>query len=192
MNKDKIVQLCENLNIKITEEQVNSILKEYENSYKPQSVIQMEILEKLKSLLSPNSISNNRLNELIEFQVGKTSLNFLISRDILDYKIRKISNELKNKKLIYETFYSYLKNTFINALVKSVPLVVENENVNKIAINDTFIKDNMPLFDELGFIIKVLTDDELDMLFPLKTTQEKEVLRYYAYITKDKFLGIFG
>lgn len=192
MKKEKLIQLCESLNIKITDEQIDSILREYENSYKEQSVIQMEILEKLKKLLTPGSDSNNRLNELIEFQIGKTSLNFLINREVLDYKVRKISEELKNDKLIFETFYSYLKNNFIDALVKSVPLVVENENINKIAVNDTFIKDNMQLFDELGFIIKVLSNDELDMLFPQKTSDEKEVLRYYTYITKDKFLSIFG
>ena len=171
---------------------ISLIVKEYENIDKDVNPGHMEILARIKIMLEEKIPFNNRLNGLLDFSIGKTSLNYHISYPELNKIIGKLTSELKNEKLIYDTIYSYLKNNFIEALVKSVSIIIENPNLNKIAVNDTFIKDNMPLFDELGFIIKILSDEELNMLFPYKTSEEKESLRYYAYILRDKYLSIFG
>lgn len=192
MLKEKIIKLCSDFNIKLSEDQISLIVKEYENIDKDVNPGNMEILARIKIMLEEKIPFNNRLNGLLDFSIGKTSLNYHISYPELNKIIGKLTSELKNEKLIYDTFYSYLKNNFIEALVKSVSIIIENPNLNKIAVNDTFIKDNMPLFDELGFIIKILSDEELNMLFPYKTSEEKESLRYYAYILRDKYLNIFG
>lgn len=192
MLKEKIIKLCNDFNIKLSEDQISLIVKEYENIDKDVNPGNMEILARIKIMLEEKIPFNNRLNGLLDFSIGKTSLNYHISYPELNKIIGKLTSELKNEKLIYDTFYSYLKNNFIEALVKSVSIIIENPNLNKIAVNDTFIKDNMPLFDELGFIIKILSDEELNMLFPYKTSEEKESLRYYAYILRDKYLNIFG
>lgn len=192
MLKEKIIKLCNDFNIKLSEDQISLIVKEYENIDKDVNPGNMEILARIKIMLEEKIPFNNRLNGLLDFSIGKTSLNYHISYPELNKIIGKLTSELKNEKLIYDTFYSYLKNNFIEALVKSVSIIMENPNLNKIAVNDTFIKDNMPLFDELGFIIKILSDEELNMLFPYKTSEEKESLRYYAYILRDKYLSIFG
>lgn len=192
MLKEKIIKLCNDFNIKLSEDQISLIVKEYENIDKDENPGNMEILARIKIMLEEKIPFNNRLNGLLDFSIGKTSLNYHISYPELNKIIGKLTSELKNEKLIYDTFYSYLKNNFIEALVKSVSIIIENPNLNKIAVNDTFIKDNMPLFDELGFIIKILSDEELNMLFPYKTSEEKESLRYYAYILRDKYLNIFG
>ncbi len=192
MLKEKIIKLCSDFNIKLSEDQISLIVKEYENIDKDVNPGNMEILARIKIMLEEKIPFNNRLNGLLDFSIGKTSLNYHISYPELNKIIGKLTSELKNEKLIYDTFYSYLKNNFIEALVKSVSIIIENPNLNKIAVNDTFIKDNMPLFDELGFIIKILSDEELNMLFPYKTSEEKESLRYYAYILRDKYLSIFG
>lgn len=125
----------------------------------------------------------NILNDLIYYNIGKTSLNYYLNQNIVN-KIKNNSN--------YEQNYNYIKTCFVDALEKSINIVVENENINKISVNDTLIENYMSLFDELGFVIKVLSEEELSFLFPNKESKEKDKLKYYAYLTKNNYLGIFN
>lgn len=192
MIRETIMKLCRDYNLPLNENQINALAKEYENNDKDISLVQVEILAKIKRLINGRVFTGNKLNELLGYTIGKTSLNLYIDSSVLNSVIQKIANDFKDNKIAYETYYSYIKNNFVDSLVKSLPLILEYNNLNKIAVNDTFIKDNMKLFDELGFIIKVLTDAELQMLFPEKSNLEREKLRYYAYILRDKYLSIYA
>ncbi|MBQ3142435.1 MAG: hypothetical protein IJB82_02900 [Bacilli bacterium] len=191
MNKERILNIINYYNLKLSDEDVNRIIEEFKDVNVEENTLNQMILSRIKKIMD-EPITAIKLNDFIEYTIGKTSLNFYLNKNTLTFLINKISREFKDEKIAYETYYNYLKNFFIEALVLAVSVVVSNENINKVSVNDTFIQNHMNLFDELGFIIKVLEDDELEMLFPEKTIEERNKLKYYAYIPKEKYLGIYA
>lgn len=181
MKKERLKQILEGLNIKVLDSDLEKYILEYTDSLKSESEIVLEIIEKIKS---KNKTDLDIINNLISFNIGKTSLNYFLNPNI-------IRNILNNKKE-YQQNYNYLKENFLDALNKSINIVVENEQINKISVNDTIIRDYIKLFDELGFIVKILEDDELAYLFPEKTIEERNRFKYYAYYPRNNYLGIFG
>lgn len=134
----------------------------------------------------------HKINELIGYTIGKTSLNMYIDTNSLESIINKISIEYSNPNDAFKIYSEYVKKTFIDSLKFGLQFFFQMENLNKVAFNDTFIKDNYDLFEELGFTIKILSDDELQNLFPSKSSDQKEELRYYAFIPKEKYFSIYG
>lgn len=181
MKRERLKQILEGLNIFVNENELDKYVLEYNDSLKSEPEIVMEIIEKIKN---KNKSDLDKLNDLISYNIGKTSLNYYLNPNI----IRNIFNNKKE----YTQNYNYLKKSFLDALTKSLNMVVENEQINKISVNDTIIREYINLFDELGFIVKVLEDDELAYLFPEKTLEERNRFKYYAYYPKNNYLGIFG